>query len=75
MLEVRDKLLDGFHHLSLGEVFFCKQCFQFLEESVHFRHRPAGGFLHHTQCHEAVHIDALARDVELLVSLPSTSSG
>ena len=75
MLEVRDKLLDGFHYLCLSEVLFCKQSFQFLEENVHLRHRSAGGFLHHTQCHETVHIDALPGDIELLVGLPSTSSG
>ena len=75
MLEVRDEFANCIHDLGFREILFGKQVFQFLEESVHLRHRPAGGFLHHTQSHKAVHVDALTRDVELLVSLPSTSSG
>ena len=75
VFEVGDELLDSLHQLSLGEVLLGKQPFQLLEESVHLWHGPAGSLFHHTQSHEAVHVDALARDIELFVSLPSTSSG
>ena len=47
VLKVRDKLLDGFHHLGFGEIILCKKSFQFLKEGIHFGHGSAGGFFHH----------------------------
>ena len=43
MLKVRDKLLDGFHHLSLGEVGIGEEGFQFGEEAVHLVQVVTGG--------------------------------
>ena len=67
MLEVRDKLLDGLHDLSFGEVIFVEDGLQLLEEGIDLGHRATGGFFHYAKGLEAVHIDLLAGNVELFV--------
>ena len=75
MLEVRDELLYGFNHLGFGEVGVGEEGFQLREESVHLLHIVSCGLLHYTKSHEPLLVNLLAWHVELLVSLPSTSSG
>ena len=67
MLKVRDELLDGINHLSLGEVLLCKDVFQFLKEAIHLSHFMTGSLTDHTQSLETLHIYLLTRDVELFV--------
>lgn len=67
MLEIRDELLDGFDHLSLGEVVVGKEGFQLAEEDVHLVHVVTCGLLHHAQGLEALHIDFFTGYVELFV--------
>ena len=38
MLKVGNELLDGFYHLSLGEVLFLEDAFQLIEEPIHLSH-------------------------------------
>ena len=69
MLEVRDELLDRLDDLRLGEVLISKDGLELVEEAVDFGHAVADGLLDDAQGLEAVHVELLARDVELLVGL------
>ena len=67
VLEVRDELFDGLDDLGLGEVVTLEDGFEFLEEGVDFGHLVTGGLLHYAKGLEAIHIDFLAGNIELLV--------
>ena len=69
MLEVRDELLDRLDDLRLGEVLIGKDGLEPVEEAIDFGHAVADGLLNDAQGLEAVHVELLTRDVELLVGL------
>ena len=67
VFEVRDELLDSFHHLGLGEVILGEDAFQLLKEAIHLAHLMAGSLFDNTESLKALHIYLLARDIELFV--------
>ena len=69
MLEVRNELLDRLDDLRLGEVLICKDGLELVEKAVDFGHAVADGLLDDAPGLEAVHVELLARDVELFVGL------
>lgn len=67
MGEVGDEGADGVYYLSLGEVVVCEEGFEGLEEGVNLGQGVTGGLLYYSKALEALEVDFLARDIELLV--------
>ena len=69
MLEVRDERLDRLHDIFLGKALISKDRFQLREELIDLSHIMPRGLLDDAKRLEAVHIELLARDIELFVGL------
>ena len=73
MLEVRDEALNGLNDLCLGEVLLLEDVLQLPKESIYLVHRVAGSLFYYTQRGEPLHINLLARHIELLIRLFTSS--
>ena len=75
MLEVGDEILDCLYYLSLGEGFVSEDGFELVEEAIHLAHLVTRGLLHNAQSLEALHVDLLAWDIELLIGFLASGVG
>ena len=69
MLEIGYEPLDGFNYIGLGEIIFMEDGFEIIKEGVNFIHIVTGGLLYYAKSQEALHVNLLTGDVELLIGL------
>ena len=69
VFEIRDKLFDGFYHLSLGEVGIGEEGFKLAKKAVNLIHIVTSCLLHHGQgCKPTYRFDPILEVIQSSVS-------